>query len=227
MSDPDPYFESEPADDDHADANSTSLSSLWARNGRVMTLTVGLTLAILSVRATVGWSDRQKPDAQGLMLVQLWIMSLLVPMAAYGADRSMDVLARAGITNDAFGLFVLVLGPATGSWGIVDAAQLYLLASAAGLFLTGLFVALQSARLPVAACSGLTAAVGLAVAIFHSVADRMPTDGSDLRERVNLLAAVGDALGARPGSTTWLVTLLIYAAAAGMCWSLPRKEHPL
>jgi hypothetical protein len=207
-----------PSSDDEPDAEEASLGGLFRRNGLWMGLVVVVTLGVLGVWAAVR-PVRSAEDGQRLVVVQLWVMAVLMPIAAHGVGRTFDALYRAGVADDAFGVFMVVFAFVGGPWGVWDAVKLYLLVSAVGLLLIGLLAAVRCTELPAIVATGVMAAAGCALAGYHTLAVTGPVEFPDALSRINLVLAAGDAMGIQAAPVWWVVTFLIYGAAAGLWWS--------
>jgi hypothetical protein len=217
---PDPGIETEPPPppDEVSELDPTSLRSILRRNGMSMLLVVVITLTVLTAWV-IKIQVRAPDDGLRLLLVELWVMAALMPAAAHRASRPLDALYRAEITDDAFGVFMVVLAFVGGQWSWFDAVKLYLLAMAVGLLLIGFLAALRCTDLPTVVTTALMAVAACCVAGFHTLSLVLPTELPGVLERINLLSAARDALGVRTAPVSWVVTFLVYGAAAGLCWS--------
>ena len=107
------------------------------------------------------------------------------------------------------------------------AVKLYVLISAVGLLLIGLFVAVRSLDLATPLPALGMAGLGLVIAAAHTFFPPSAIESPSELGRLDLPSAAADALGAQLAEVSWMVTFLIYGAAAGLCWSVPLIVRPM
>lgn len=202
-----------------AHSDPTSLRQVWARNGKTLFLVIVLTwigLAGFALVSGLGGSDA----VQRMALAQLWIMAIILPVAAHSAKFPVDIYYRGGSTNDGFGVFMIAVSTIGGTWGLLTALKLYVLLSSVGLLLATLFLLLRRLRpssiLPWMVATG----TGVGIAAVHTFLPESAWAAPSALARANVLLGAAIAAGPENAPLSWLVTSLIYAAGAGLCWSL-------
>jgi len=185
-----------------------------------MAMVVAVTLvALLGALVAAGALDRRAVLA--VARVQLLLMAVVIPIAAWAADTRLDVLFRAGATTDTFAAVVLVVAVLSPDVTVWQGLGAYLLVAGVALAGMGVMASCRMAglsRLAAALCAFVLLAAGAAGA---SVA---------LPVKVNVDWALQDLLGLSPTAPGWLTTLLVVAAGAGMAWTagyLPRSRRHL
>ena len=197
------------------------------RNHRALLAGVVSTLGTLSICALF-WPLSEPTTAPAMMMVQLAIMTVFMPLAAFGSSRPIDLIYRSGVTSDSFGAFMLVAGWLAGGWGLLDAIKLYLLMTGCGLMLMGAFVAARSFRGSAWAGSTGVFVLGSLVAGFHgAVLAQVIGPGPGTLAKLDLLSAGRDALGIEKAPAEWWVTALVYGAVAGLLWAVPLLDWPI
>jgi hypothetical protein len=185
------------------------LPTRWRRHRSAIAVVVAVTLvALVGSLGAAGALDRQAVLTAAR--VQLLLMAVVVPVAAWPAGTRLDVLFRAGPTTDTFAVVVLtvaVLSPDVTLWQALGA---YLLVAAVALAGMGVMASCRIAgpsRLVAACCAFAVLTAGAAGVV------------APLPVKVNVDLALQDLLGLSPTATGWLITLLVAAAAAGMAWT--------
>ena len=137
-------------------------------------------------------------------------MTVVVPIAAWSANKRLDVLFRAGPTTDTFAVVVLVVAVLSPDVTVRRALGAYLLVAAVALTGMGVMASCRIAGLSrwAAACFAFVLLAAGAAGVL------VP-----LPVKVNVDLALQDLLGLSPTTPGWLTTLLVAAAAAGMAWT--------
>ena len=172
-------------------------------------IVVAVTLAALgAVFGATSALDRQAVLTAAR--VQLLLMAVLVPIAAWSADTRLDVLFRAGPTTDTFAVVVLLVAVLSFDVTVWQALGAYLLVAAVALAGMGVMASCHVAGLSrlAAACSAFGVLAGGAAGVLVP----LPT-------KINLDLALQDLLGLSPSPSGWPTTFLVVAAAAGMAWA--------
>jgi len=174
-----------------------------------MAIVVAVTLvALLGVLLAAGPLDRRAVLAAAR--VQLLLVAVVVPVAAWSASARLDVLFRAGPTTDTFAVVVLVVAFLSPDVTVWQALGAYLLIAAVALAGMGVMASCRLAGLSRLAAASSTFALLAAGAAGALVS---------LPVKVNVDLALQDLLGLSPTAPGWLTTLLVAAAAAGMAWT--------
>ena len=162
--------------------------------------------------------------------VQLLAMSAVLPIAAAGGRRPIEILSRGGAFNDAFGIGLLAAALLTAQITWIEALKVYLLVGTVGLVCLGVFCWVRGAGRRPSSAVLITTGVGIALWAGPFTATGMwfhPSSvvGQPVTVRVianaDLHAALSACVGLAEGPVPWYGVLMVYAAVAGMVWSAP------
>lgn len=171
-------------------------------------------VAAVTLAALVGTLGAAGPlDRQAVLTaarVQLLLMAVVVPVAAWSADTRLDVLFRAGPTTDTFAVVVLVVAVLSPDVALGQALGAYLLVASVALAGMGVMASCRVAgvRWLIAACSAFGVLAGGAAGLL-----------APLPVKINVDLALQDLLKLSPSPSGWLTTFLVVSAVAGMAWT--------
>ena len=208
-----------------------SVTGLWARHWRAM-LVSGL-VSLSAMGSVYLWAGGSPAEATVTVVgVQLLVMAVVLPAAALGGRSRMDVLCRGGAVSDTFGAGLMTAAMLTEEFSWLAALKIYLLVSTVGLVCLGVFwVIRQSGAGRGRAVAAVLASCGLAVAIWAGLykgkgggtsnPGREATVARRMLANADLHGAVSSCVGLTDSRVPWYGVLMVYAAAAGMVWTIP------
>ena len=206
-----------------------SVTGLWARHWRAM-LVSGL-VSLSAMGSVYLWAGGSPAEATVTVVgVQLLVMAVVLPAAALGGRNRMDVLCRGGAVSDAFGAGLMTAAMLTEEFSWLAALKIYLLVSTVGLVCLGVFwVIRRSGAGRGRAAAAVVASFGLAVGIWAGLyagtggvsAGREATVARRMLANADLRGAVSSCVGLTDSRVPWYGVLMVYAAAAGMVWTIP------
>ena len=208
-----------------------SVTGLWAVHWRAIVLSGVVSLSAMG--SVYLWAGGSKAEATVTVVgVQLLVMAVVLPAAALGGRSRMDVLCRGGAVNDAFGAGLMTAAMLTEEFSWLAALKIYVIVSTVGLVCLGVFWAIrQSGAGRGRAVAAVVVSFGLAVGIWAGLYDgtggananpgREATVAQRMVANADLRGAVLSCVGLTDSSVPWYGVLMVYAAAAGMVWTVP------